>query len=302
MGQWDTGQDIVIDVLGRAGELRGNTRTFANAANSDYFEAAKEYVLRIYRDFLADAPWPFALKDPPGLLALKGEVSGQGSATNGSTTVTLDATIATSMAGRKFKMDVEGVIYRISAHTAGTTILTLDTAYLEETYAGNYTIFQDEYELASDCIQPWDFWPRGESLNRVDFMGIGEMRRRFLFRGHMSTDIHRISIIRNSFPPKVRVTPWTTDDQTLEYEYTYMPSVLDWSGGSTDTPIIPAHDRHVLADGALSLLQEDKEEIDRAMLSATRFTTKLLQMKKTYIQAQIRPRMVPARRGQLGVR
>jgi hypothetical protein len=72
--------------------------------------------------------------------------------TNASTTVTGSGTTFPTWAASG-KLKIGNKVYRISSRTNGTT-LVLATAWAEDTESGtSYTLFQDEYSLASDCLR-----------------------------------------------------------------------------------------------------------------------------------------------------
>lgn len=275
----ETADLILQDVLGRAGE-----KTAITGSNvSDYLARAKRYVQHAYFDVLEHAPWPWALKDPPGVLTLAAKQTGTATITEGSTAVTLGATIATSMAGRWFHVDSLNVPYRITAHTAGTNALTLDAPYQEDSVsAGACTIWQDEYTLATDCLKPWAGWDRNNPASRVDIVGMSEMRDRYPNRYTPGIHARLMSVVRGN---KVRIRPWPeTQGVTLEYDYTVAPAAdFTFDGtAATDTPVIPLIDRSILSDAATGQLMLEKND-PRAGDMVGLAKGKLAQMVATYL-------------------
>lgn len=250
------GQEILQDVLFRAGE-----RTDLSGTNtSDYLDVAKVFVQRAYYDVLSYAPWPWALKDPPGVLSLVPKVTGTATCTQTSTSVTLGAVIATTMAGRWFEIDEKQIPYRISAHTAGSATLTLDAAYAETSVtSGAYSIYKDEYELNTYCLRIWKAWDRNDRTRQLDIITDAEMAQLYPDRSR-GTYPRKLALVRGN---KVRISPWPeTDYMTIEYEYTEKPSA-DFTfdeTANTDTPIVPLVDRHVIADAALVMLYNVKND------------------------------------------
>ena len=96
MANYFYGQDILTDVLFRGGERQDLTGSV-----SDYLAATKRYIMRAYYDILGDYPWPTALADPPGVISTIAKVTGTATCTEGSASVTLSATVADSLTGRK---------------------------------------------------------------------------------------------------------------------------------------------------------------------------------------------------------
>ena len=249
---YEFGLDILNDVLVRAGEP---------TSGSEFSDQVKRYIWRGYIELLKAGPRLAAKKDPPGVISTVAKVTGTASVTEGSASVTLDATVAASMSGRKFVFDDENVPYRITAHTAGTAAVTLDATFKEDTKASAvYTIFQDEYDLATDCLIPWRFWFRGSLSRKLTFVTEDEM-----------TSLHPTRIISTANGPvikiglisekRVRIVPWTEDAETIEYSYTIEPTELDYTGaGAGDTPIVEHADRYIVADYAFMMLLFDKND------------------------------------------
>lgn len=251
MAAYTYGADIFADVLFRGGEP---------VSGSNYEAAVKRYIWRAYIELLKSGPRLSARKDPPGIIDTVAQVTGDASITKGSTALTLDASIATSMSGRKIKFDNEDVPYRITAHTGGDTAVTLDAAYKEDTVtSGDYTIFQDEYDLASDCLIPWEFWYRSHPANHITPESIDYVDRLNPSRLYSTADgpLKKVAMINEK---KVRIIPWTEDARTIEYSYTIEPTELTYDSTATDIPIVELADRYLIADIALGFLLFDKND------------------------------------------
>lgn len=246
--KYEFGLDILTDVLFRGGENSG----------SDYEDACKRYIWRAYIDMLRVKPWTSALKDPPGVINTLDEETGTATITSGSASVTLAASIAVSMTGRKFKIDDESVVYRISAHTTGTTAITLDATYKEDSVtAGAFTIFEDEYDLASDCLIPWRLWSRQHPNHIVHPVDEANLHEHYPNRT-VTGMVERASIIGGR---RIRISPRPESAETLEYAYTPIPSEFDYAGSdSGDTPIVALDERPIIADIALAWLMFDKND------------------------------------------
>jgi hypothetical protein len=287
MSYYEYGQDILQDVLFRNSEPTDLT----GSGVSDYLDAAKRYVQRAYNDILDYAPWPWILKDPPGVLSVEAKKTNTATATQGSTSVTLGTVISSSVAGWWLEIDTEGVPYRIIAHTGGTADITLDATYKEDSVsAGACTIYKDEYDLASDCRRPWFAWDRNNPQRDIEIIQRGEMHQRFPQRSSSGIGALIMAVIRDK---KVRITPWPeTDDITVEYEYAVDTDTdLDWGGGATDTPLVPLRDRHVISDAATAFLMLDKND-PRAEEAAALVNPKLEMMFNTYINVGRRRRFI----------
>src|ERR1051325_6560228 len=98
MAQFDTGSDILANVIRRAGEI---LPTETSTTGADHLIDAKLYVNEAYWDICAIKPWRWARKRDQFV----SEAETTGSVTSiSTTTVTLSATIATSKTGFKFSL------------------------------------------------------------------------------------------------------------------------------------------------------------------------------------------------------
>lgn len=230
------GLDIANDAFERSG-----------INDSAVTDKMKRFVNRAYFDILKEAPWTWALKDPPGIINTLAEVEDSLTATEGSATATITVNSAvTDFSGRKIWLVANQVPYRIITHSGLT--LTLDATWKEASVsAGDCIIFQDEYSLASDCARPWSFRGRNSQLP-IRFTGAIEMHAQYDQETYGSHVID-ISLIQQK---KIRIKPWIKESVTLEYLYVEEKDPLDFTGaGAGDTPVLPLWDRAILADRAL---------------------------------------------------
>ena len=204
-------------------------------------------------------PWRWAKKDPPIQVASTAQVTGTVSTIAGAT-ITLSATIATSMAGRKFYLDADAIPHRISAHTAGTAVLTLVTSYTGTNTSGTCTIFQDEITVASDILG----WPDIRDLHTYSGLVMipetefREKARRNIVGTDAAIPKRYACFISAS---KIRIAPWTQSARLFECSYVYRTSPLTFDGvAGTDTPILPRERRKAIANRAMLQLFPDKRD------------------------------------------
>jgi len=264
------GKDIAEDAFQRAG-----------IHESVVTDKMKRFVNRAYFDLLQQAPWTFALKHPPGIINTLADESDSLTATEGSATATITTdSAATDFSGRKIWLDANQIPYRIITHS-GTT-LTLDATWKEDSVsAGDCTIFQDEYDLASDCLRPWSMKSRNSQLP-IEFKGAIAM--------HQQTDpesygqmIIDVSLIQHK---KVRFKPWLKESVTIEYIYAEEKDPLDFTGVDPgDTPAVPSWDRQVIADMALLLQLYDW--LDKEPAHATRIQSLGQQIKDKIAEMKV---------------
>ncbi len=254
------GLEILNNFLWRARQLE-----LMKENQQEFYDAAMQHVNRAYYELLTLHPWPWALKDPPGVLNVVAKVTGTATIAHDATSVTLDATISSSMAGRWFEIDAEEIPYRISAHTAGTSTLTLDATYKEDAVsAGTYTIYKDEYTLASDCLRIWGAKNRNDPTGTVEVVDPNFMSNDLPDRSYSSTNSGGKNCTRITMAivqgGKARITPWPdTDDISIEYSYCIKPtSDLTFDKTTTgDVPLVPLESRYVISDIAIFNLLSD---------------------------------------------
>jgi hypothetical protein len=221
----------------------------AGIQDSVVTDKMKRFVNRAYFDLLKMCEWPWALAYPPGIINTLAKVADSITATEGSATATITTlSTTTSFAGRKIYADTNQINYRILTHVGAT--ITLDATWKETSVtSAACTIFQDEYDLASDCSRPWSFKGRN-CLRPFRFSGAITQHSHWDIDTYGSTIID-VAMIQYQ---KVRFTPWLTEAVTVEYLYCKQQAVLDFSGTApNDVPVIPLWDRHVLADMTLLL-------------------------------------------------
>ncbi len=289
-----TGQDLMYYVLGFGSQ--------SQSATDDYASHVKAALRQNYWETLELEPWLFALSPTPGTISTlaKQAVVVSSISTN---QVTLSASIATSMAGRKFYLDSLQVIYRITAHTAGTAILTLDANWAEGTTSGPGKIFEDEYSLASDCMVLWGpMTLRGNAEHEIEVVNGKQFKAKHNDGGWPVTGPPDVATqIRYSSTglPRVQLAPVTSTPMVLEYEYTRFHN-LDFSGGGAgDTPVLPLQDRWMLAERSLWTLWRNKNS-ELAASAWNRAEDHLSIMRNRYLSRDSRPRSWVRFRNNLG--
>lgn len=268
MANYQFSADLIADILFRAGEPTDGT--------SDFDAVALQYLNRAYQALVLgggevdpeiNEDWWWARKHPPGVLNLTPEITtGTISATNNSTSATLTSAPTPSVAGYFLRIGDHPDIFRISAHTAATTALTLDAAFTGETISGaTYSLFRSEYDLASDVLRvvsPMRIY-QGR-LCEVDGVELMSLERDYPLREIQAGPPLQFALVTESkvrfshFGPASDLAP---NMIRVEYDYTYRPADLTDSG--SEEPIVPRNYRKLLCDIALTFLFVDKND-DRA--------------------------------------
>lgn len=286
MANYDTGLDILTNVLSRADELE------IGVAEREV--EAKTYIQAAYISVLSEGfAWPFARKTPPGTLTTNVIRNVTITVTQSSAFFTMTgAPIGVDLAGRKIWLDGDDVVYRISTYTVGTFTGTFDGIFLNNSGSYQAHVFQDEYLLNSDFLRPVShkFLRPGDGLGFVELIGLDEIEgrsdRSLTWQG--SNNPKYCAFIGNR---RIKVWPWTTESKRYTYHYLFHPGLLTFDGvAATDTPIIePAEDRVVIALMAVGNLLIDKND-DRANIFLDAAVAKINSMKRLH-QAKSRARV-----------
>ncbi len=293
MANFQFTSDILADALFRAGEPTDGTSDYAAEVltylNNVYYQVCRggsELSPSIYED------WAWLRKPLPGTLILKPAINaGTVTVTQNSTGITFTSGPAPDVDNYFFKVSTHPDVFRIAAHTAGSTSATLDSVYTGPTVSGaGYTLYILEYNLASDVM-------------RI----VAPMRTRVAVAGEWCEyKIHRSDpdTMDDSYPPgqiiagvpdlfaevgettqgtrRIRfnryISPSLTNYVRVEYEYLVRPTTLT-SPGTSEEPVLPLEWRHVLADFVLAYLFGAKDD-SRAPAAAQAAQAGLLGMAK----------------------
>lgn len=294
-----TGRDILFAVLDSAGQ--------SQSPSDKYAAQAKLAINTEHRSILGLHAWYFAKKPKPGIITTeaKDAVVVQSISVR---TVTLAATLTPSRVNRKFYLDSTQAYYRIEAHTSGTNSLTLDADYVETPTSGAGTIYQDEYNLATDCLRPWSpMRVRGQWERDIDVINENEFRARHSWNATQALSAPEDACLIRVDPtgaqkPRIQLAPWPSDRTNIEYDYTTNPADLTYDEvAATDTPLIPEPYRWVLYERALSKLFATKND-NLSERAWKRAQLGIDEMVERYVDVQTRPRVLVLPRFGLGVR
>lgn len=266
MANYKYSSDILADILFRANE--------ETDGSSDFDAAALTYLNRAYRaiwnggtELLPDINelWWWLRSSTPGTIILQPPITtGTISVANNSASATLSAVQATSLEGWFFKVDGHADVFRISAHTAGTDAVTLDSVYTGTTdTAATYRAFKLIYTLSATMLHTIGPMRTYQDGRRMIFGLSPEQMDRQWPLAQVTGGVPR------NFAPlsesTVQFSHWggteATDYIRVEYDYYRLPDDLTDSGA--EEPLIPLAYRYILADYALGMLFIDKND-DRA--------------------------------------
>lgn len=262
MANYTTSADLVTDILFRANEPTDGT--------SDFDSIALQYLNRAYQglwsggsevDPSVNEVWWWLRKDDQGVLTLNPlENTGTVAVTNGSTTATLGTSIASSMAGRHFKVDDHPDVFIVSSHSGGSTSMTLESVYTGATNAtASFKLTQLDYDLASDVLYLTSpFMAYQDGRHEIPVISLEALRANWPLNEVGSGVPKNAAFIGER---KVRFSHYggtsSTDLIKLDYEYLYEPSDLADDSGE---PLVPRQYRKILADWATGYVLADKDD------------------------------------------
>lgn len=286
MSNFTTSEDLIKGALKNAGELDDGT--------SPYQAKALEYLNRIHLSILSGGnefeiplgePWSWAKSKYPGLFLTELPYeTGTLSVTSGSTSATLSTASAASLTDWYIKIEGRDDMYRISAHTAAATALTLDLAYGGDTGSGlSFKAFKVDYLLNPTAkilrmIGPMNIYrsqvdgDENRKVYEVDFNKFGEE--------------YPIGIIRDRVPEKYTQLSRTDDGQVtvrlssyysrekIRMEYNYIPYPADLTYASASIPLVPRQHRDAMMYAVTFWLMVDKND-DRSQTYFTLAKAKL---------------------------
>ncbi len=253
MGEFDTGRDLLRHMLRRVGEI---LPTAGDESQADRLTEAKLYLQDAYWWVCRQRPYRWARRNPPLQFTSVAEVEVT-VATIAGATVTLSASLASSVEGRKLMLDADGVPHRIGAHAAGSASLTLVTAYTGETTSGAGRIFQDEVTVAGDILA----WPTLKEVRTgAHWRIVPEAELDEIAPANTASLTRNVRYAAFITASKIRLVPWTREARLFECSYNYRPSPLTFDGSPTDTPIVPPDFRAVIAWRAAWKLAHDRDQ------------------------------------------
>ena len=261
MANYDTGQDLVRDILFRGGETLTGT--------SDFGDEAVKLLNRAYQAICSGGSeidpdcnehWTWLRKSTPGVLILEPSREGQATVANNSSLATLTAIVADSLIDWHIKFADDSEWYRIQAHDAGTDLITLDSVYTAGAGTKEYLVVKLEYALASDVdllISPMKAYK--DARSQIDGVSMQQLEGDWPLWS-LGQGVPRAFALAG--PQRVRFShypgPEDTDRIRIEYNYHVLPTPL--INDSTSIPLVPRQHRKLLADVALMYLYMEKND------------------------------------------
>ena len=262
MANYSTSADIIDDVLTRAGE--------PTDTSSDEYENVVTWLNRAYQGIWSGGSeidptiheiWWWLRKDSQGVLTLNPVIdTGTVDVSNNSTSITFSSAPTPSVAGRHFKVVGHSDVFVISSHNAGEVGATLESVYTgDDNSAASYKVMQFDYDLASDVLYlNAPMWAYQDSRHDIYITDLPTLRTRWPIQ-NLNSGVPRHFAMTGD--KKVRFSHFggltSTDLIKIDYEYMRVPD--DLADDSTE-PIVPREYRKILADWALGMLLDKKED------------------------------------------
>lgn len=258
--------EILDDILFRAGEPSDGTSDFQAQALIDLNRAYRALWMGGGEfDPEINEPWLWLKKDPPGSLVLNPVIdAGTVSVTNNSTAITFSSAPAPSVAGRFFKTDDVGDVFRVASHTGGAAAATLDAVYTGDTTAAvGYKVMQLEYSLPTDCLRVIaPMRVQRDGYHEIDGIDLVSLDRDYPLLWVEGGAPDKFALVTES---KVRFNRYGLSEPAdlIRAEFDYLVIPADLTDSISEEPLVPLKHRHVLADIALFYLFTTKSD-DRA--------------------------------------
>lgn len=275
----DSYEDLRTFVLTRLGEDPTDT-------TSDFYTMFDELFAETHRDIITRHPFLDLWADPPGVLVTNNDITTltvTAASTGTSVAATLSAAPSGSISVSGYKLRPTGKSWaaRITAHTAGSTTVTLDG--VPETLAAGSAcvLYQDEYTIASDLgvFATSGLWDQNGALVRV--VALEDLLATFPDPPQGATQAVWVARVG---PRKIRLSHYPTTIR--RYEYPYVAEIADPSGSGALT--LPRYLRTAYAEGTLALVMQQK--FDRRQAEA-----------QTRYEQAIEKAIIYERRRRLGV-
>jgi hypothetical protein len=278
MADYDTGRDIVEDMLSRAGEL--------NFAVAELSEEAKRYANRGYFTIIRQFPWLFAEGYPPLSIVTTESVKISITVAQNSTLIETDLPVPNEYGYRIVVQDNNVPFRVVPDETIPINHVKLPVPY---PFSGGENLpgylYRDEYFTPDVLIAS-----RIKNISRpnthISVVGYEELDATMPLSIPFGT-ISKASYYSEDY---VRLAMIPEKPELLEIHYSKRPAKLDFTGSfTTDVPIMPFDERWMIADYALYFLMKDHGD-DRADSVASIASGRIAEIKDRQL-AKMSPRI-----------
>ena len=239
-------------------------------ATSDFYDEAIGFMNSIYRQICAggtalnpdiDEKWNWLRSSTPGVITLQPAYTGTAALTFNSTTVTLSATVAYSLAGWVFfPQNGNGDYYRVASHTAGTANVVLDSEYTGSTNAAALVkAFKLVYDLPAGVEQVIGAMRTNRSESKIEGIDPDRLLDDYPFYNFTTgvPDVYAMTSLN-----KVMFNAYAGDNASdlVRIEYDYNITITDL-GDDSGEPLLPlAFRASVLGEFTAFYILQDKHD------------------------------------------
>jgi len=262
--------DCIQYMMFRAGEDHTDS-------TGDFYQKALEYLNLTRLDLFkgssplksdAHVAFKWAIKEPAGIFIIQPIYqTGTVQVTDGSSSITFSVAPTISLTDYYLSIDNVEDVFRISSHTVGNVMATIDVEYTgTSSSSATFKAMPLIYTLGNNdiirLISPIRIYRSAVDNNDQKIYGIVEDKFDLLFpmnriKQGVSEAFKILSQVDNN--TKIQVSKYSTEKIKCEYRYILMPG--DLSTSSSDSEIkIPREYRQGWCEWALALLQEDKTD------------------------------------------
>ena len=259
--------DILKDVLEKSGEVPSNKSKFYQKA-IDLINTVYLAILSGSNEFDVDLgeAWPWAMASSPKILNLLPPYEvGTVTCTLDSTTGTLSNPPAYSLTGWILKITDSPDYYKITAHTAGSPTVALESGFTEDTGSYDFMAIKLEYTLGDDVLRLAN--PINVYRNQVSSGGDGKiyltdmnsMRREWpLIYLEQGTPERFAESFQDGDNLKLYFNKYVSEKTKIDIEYIPIPETL--SDTTSSVPKLPLNFREALVFGATYYLLTQKND------------------------------------------
>src|SRR3990167_425758 len=289
-------------------------RTRNDSTDTATISQSKQYIniglFDMHNGFREKLPWA---ERSATLITNQQYTTGTVTITQGSTTLTGTSTlwdtanafsINNVRAGGKFVINGTADIYEVSSITSDTVVVLTSKYVGADVTDGTYVYFEDEYDLASDFLRPFDmqFFDRNSDIRLTD----RRLFRQRHPRNKLTGKIYEAMIIDRAFSgsvtPRRRAVFHRPPDDFYNVPYNYITSNLAVSSAGvaqvqlsadTDEPIVPLYARQLIVLHALYNWYRDKKNDDRSVAAKQDYLDLLSRIVNDSEIGSARPQIVP---------
>jgi hypothetical protein len=238
--------------------MRADALEYLNVAYRSLCSGHTEFDIDLWE------PFYWARSEHPKVVEVLAAIeTGTVAFTKDSTTATYSSAPSVSTTDWFLKVDTIPELYKISAHTASTTGITLRSNFLNTTGSYNYEAIKLIYDLGDimRIVEPLTIYkskPHDDDDGKIWGMRLDELRKEYPHRSLAKGNPDRFAVFfKDASTFKILMSSYPSAKFKAEVEYIPYPTALT---DATDVPIVPLEDRIVLAYMVAAYLIGEKKD------------------------------------------